>query len=81
MGAKNVPLAQKYLKTIFVYAFVMYVILGSLILIFKENVCRLFTNQIEILQYVHEALPFMMLLFFLHGMAKTFEGATRGLGK
>ena len=44
MGAKNVPLAQKYLKIIFVYAIVIYIILASIILIFKENVCILFTD-------------------------------------
>ena len=54
MGAKNVPLAKKYLFIANIYSFVMYLILCGIILLLKHEIASLFTNQPEILHHVLE---------------------------
>ena len=45
MGARNVPLAKKYLVVVTLYAFVLFVILCGALMIFKYDVSSLFTDQ------------------------------------
>ena len=80
MGEGDSKKASMYYKLTALYSFLLDLALGLIIILFREQLARVFTTQEELIPMIKEAYIVMVLILLLHGMAMVQAGAVRGLG-
>jgi len=80
MGEGNSKKADMYFKLTALYSFMLNIVVGAAIFLFREGLSRVFTNQMELVPMVMDAYCIMVLVLLTHGMAMVQAGAVRGLG-
>jgi MATE family multidrug resistance protein len=81
LGEGKPQKAKTYQWLITVYTFVACAVCSSLLVIYKEWVASLFTNDPDLFRLVTENSKYMGLFVLIHGIGMSLGGALRGMGK
>ena len=81
MGQGKPRKAKEYSKLLVLYTFLCLTVVCSLLLLFKERVAQLFTNQPDLLAIVTANYQWVALFLIVHGIGMSLGGALRGMGK
>jgi len=73
--------AKLYAKLITFQSFVVLMLCFLFLVIFRNSVPQIFTDQIQLITIVSDNLIYAALFILIHGTGLTFGGALRGLGK
>ena len=63
------------------YTFIICAIFSALLVLYKEWVAALFTNDLQLLTTVIGHLKWIALFLTVHGIGMSLGGALRGMGK
>lgn len=81
MGEGNAKKAKIYSKLIVLYCFLACVVCSILLVVFRESVARIFTNQEDLLAMTVENYKMVAIFLVIHGIGMSIGGALRGMGK
>lgn len=73
--------AKHYANLITGYTFLVCAICASLLVIYKDWVALLFTNQPDLLHLVKTNYKWMAVFLVIHGIGMCLGGSLRGMGK
>lgn len=73
--------AKIYQWLITVYTFIACAVCSALLVIYKEWVASLFTNDPDLFRLVTENFKWMGLFLLIHGIGMSLGGSLRGMGK
>lgn len=72
--------ARLYLKLISFYAFLMNLVIASIVYYGSYHIAIFFTDQKDLIKLIDESIGIMGLVIIIHGASMVLGGAMRGIG-
>jgi multidrug resistance protein, MATE family len=81
LGEGKPKKARTYSNMITLYTFIVCAFCATLLILYKDAIALLFTNQAELLSFVTAYYPLCAIFLVVHGIGMALGGALRGMGK